>query len=76
MQNWKKLLRGFVASAIVAGTMLTLAACSTVNSSRVNLFEASDYLMTKPGQVITAPKQGIWLSRDAVDRLQKEGCLP
>ena len=72
MQSWNR----FLLTVIGLGTVATLAACSTPGRDKVNLFEASDYLMTKPGETITVPKQGVWLSRDAVNKLQAAGCLP
>ena len=64
----------------MVGVIMTLAACSTPNpKSRVNLFADSDYKMTVPGDVVagmTTRTNGIWLSRPAIERLQRELILP
>jgi hypothetical protein len=64
---------------MLAGLITTLAGCSTPKSSRVNLFERTDYLMTAPGDVVagyTTHTNGVWFSRPAVERLQREQILP
>ena len=45
----------------------------------VALFERDDYVMTKAGQTVadyTTRADGIWLSRPAVERLQRAKVLP
>jgi hypothetical protein len=64
---------------MLAGVMATLAGCSTPSKSRVNLFADSDYLMTAPGDVVagyTTHTNGVWFSRPAIERLQRELILP
>jgi hypothetical protein len=63
------------AIATTLGIAAILAGCS---SPRVNLFEGSDYLMTKPPAVVAGVETkspGIWLSKDAVTRLQNADVL-
>lgn len=58
------------------GLTTILAGCST--TPRINLFESSDYIMTKPQEVVAGVQTrsyGIWLSKDAVTRLQHADVL-
>ena len=65
---------------LMLGATLMLAGCSTTPpASRVNLFDGSDYRFTAPGEMVgdmVTRTNGIWLSRPAVERLQKESILP
>ncbi len=58
------------------GLIMTLAGCLT--APRINLFEDSDYIMTQPPAAVNGVETrqpGIWLSKDAVARLQERGAL-
>ena len=66
---------------MMLGAVVMLAGCSTTRpeSSRVNLFSEQDYRMTEPGDVVagmTTRTNGVWFSRPAIERLQKERILP
>lgn len=64
-------------TVMLLGLVLILAGCST-HREKINLFETSDYVMTQPGSVVaglTTKTPGIWLSKDAVTRLQESGEL-
>lgn len=68
-----KLLR----TVIAIGPILILAGCLT-RPPAINLFESGDYIMTKPPAVVAGVEtksMGIWLSKDAVTRLQQAGAL-
>jgi len=72
-RNWRN-------GAMMVGIAVVLAGCSTTRpESRVNLFADDDYRMTKAGAVVdgwVTPDDGIWFSRGAVERLQRERILP
>lgn len=58
------------------GLTTILAGCST--APRINLFEDSDYIMTQPPAAVNGVETrqpGIWLSKDAITRLQERGVL-
>lgn len=58
------------------GAMAMLAGCSTPPT--VNLFEGGDYIMTAPPSVVAGVETkspGVWLSKDAVTRLQNADVL-
>ena len=65
---------------MLAGVLMIPAGCLTPKQiSRVNLFERTDYLMTAPGDVVagyTTHTNGVWFSRPAIERLQREAILP
>ena len=63
---------------MLLGVMAILAGCSTP-TNRVNLFEDSDYRMTRAGAVVDGMEtklDGVWFSRPAIERLQREKILP
>lgn len=63
-------------TGILLGLLAILAGCST--GPKINLFESGDYIMTQPPTIVagvTTKQPGIWLSKDAVTRLQQAGAL-
>lgn len=69
---WLGLVLPIATAALMA--LMALCGCATVN-----LFERDDYLLTKEGQTIgdfTTKADGIWLSRPAIERLQRAKVLP
>lgn len=76
----KSAIKRLVIGAMAAGAAAMLAACSTAEpKSRVYLFDRSQYVMTVSGDVVsgvTTTNNGIWLSRHAVELLQREKILP
>lgn len=59
------------------GIATILAGCLTSRPA-INLFESGDYIMTQPPAIVagvTTKQPGIWLSKDAVTRLQQAGAL-
>jgi hypothetical protein len=73
--------RNMLNVAAMVGIAAVLAGCSTTrpDSSRVNLFADDDYRMTTAGAVVdgwVTREDGIWFSRGAVERLQRERILP
>ena len=74
-------MRNFWLGVMMLGLAVILAGCSTPQptQSRVNLFDASDYRMTVTGDVVAGyvtKTNGIWLSKPAIERLQRERILP
>lgn len=68
-----------LAVLLMAGTILNSTGCT---SSSVNMFASSDYYVTSPNAVIedngdkfVCVTNGIWLSRPAVERLQRHRAL-
>ena len=67
-------MKKIILIATMLGIAATLAACST--RQRINLFEGGDYIMTAPPALVDGVETravGIWLSKDAVTRLQESG---
>ena len=61
-------------------SLILMAGCT---SSRVQLFERDSYFMTRDGDAIVrsnAPpfmlSRGIWLSKEAIEKLQREKIVP
>ena len=69
-------MNGIAKIATTIGLLAMLAGCSTPPT--VNLFEGGDYVMTVPPAVVAGVETkspGVWLSKDAVARLQKADVL-